>query len=192
MRCSRRCFSRKRPSLSKKSRRSRSSSRIGAMARAHLLLRRDVVRAREDGVRGRASPFTLPRSGSTSLDRLDRVAEELDADRGLLLVGGEDLDHVAAHAERAAVEVDVVALVLDVDEHAQAGRRARNSSPTFEIDEQAVVALGRADAVDAAHARDDDDVAPRRAARASPRGACGRSASLMIASLSMYVSLDGT
>jgi hypothetical protein len=33
-----------------------------------------------------------------------------------LLVGGEDLDDVAAHAERAAVEVDVVALVLDVDE----------------------------------------------------------------------------
>ena len=33
-----------------------------------------------------------------------------------LLVGREDLDAVAADAERAAMEVDVVALVLDVDE----------------------------------------------------------------------------
>ncbi len=61
-------------------------------------------------------PFTRPRSGSTSLIDSIVVAEELDADRRLLLVGGEDLDHVAAHAERAAVKVDVVALVLDVDE----------------------------------------------------------------------------
>ena len=52
-------------------------------------------------------------------DRVDLVAEELDADRRALLVGREDLDHVAAHAERAAVEVDVVALVLDVDQPPQ-------------------------------------------------------------------------
>jgi hypothetical protein len=45
-----------------------------------------------------------------------------------LLVRGEDLDHVAAHAERAAVEVDVVALVLDVDERRSSSSR-RNSSP---------------------------------------------------------------
>ena len=63
-------------------------------------------------------------------DRLDLVAEELDADRRLLLVRGEDLDDVAAHAERAAVEVDVVALVLDVDEPAQAARRAGAPRPT--------------------------------------------------------------
>ena len=71
---------------------------------------------------------------------------------GLLLVRREDLDDVAAHAERAAVEVDVVALVLDVDEHAEQ-LVAPELLAAFELDEEAVVALGRADAVDAAHAR---------------------------------------
>ena len=46
------------------------------------------------------------------------VAEELDPDRALLLVGGEDLHRVAANAEGAAVEVDVVALVLGLDQPA--------------------------------------------------------------------------
>ena len=46
---------------------------------------------------------------------LDLVAEQLDA-VGELLVGRPDLDGVAADAELAALEGDVVALVLDVDE----------------------------------------------------------------------------
>ena len=69
----------------------------------------------------------------------------------LVLVRREDLDHVAAHAERAAVEVDVVALVLDVDQLPQE-LVAPELLALLELDEQAVVALGRADAVDAAHA----------------------------------------
>ena len=36
-----------------------------------------------------------------------------------MLARRDDLDRIAAHAEGAAVEVDVVALVLDVDEVAQ-------------------------------------------------------------------------
>ncbi len=50
--------------------------------------------------------------------RFDLVAPPADPDGGLGLVGGEDLDDVAAHAEGAAVKVDVVALVLHVDEAA--------------------------------------------------------------------------
>ena len=77
----------------------------------------DVVRAREDRV-----PVELLDDLAAEridlLDRFDLVAEELDADR-VLLVDREDLDHVAAHAERAAVEVDVVALVLHVDQAPQ-------------------------------------------------------------------------
>ena len=57
-------------------------------------------------------------------DPLDLVAPELDAD-GLLRVGGKDLDRVAAHAERALLEGDVVAAVLDADELARGCRRAR-------------------------------------------------------------------
>ena len=43
--------------------------------------------------------------------------EELDAE-GVFVVGGVDLDDVAADAEGAAAEVDVVALVEDLDEAA--------------------------------------------------------------------------
>ena len=57
-------------------------------------------------------------SGSTDGDALDLVAEELDADRPLL-VRGEHLDRVAPHAELVAGEGEVVALVLQLDEPAQ-------------------------------------------------------------------------
>ena len=78
-----------------------------------------------------------------------------------LLVRGEDLDHVAADAEGAAVEVDVVARVLDVDQLAQE-LVAPQLHAALQLDQEAVVALGRADAVDAAHGGDDDDVRPRQ------------------------------
>ena len=54
-------------------------------------------------------------------DALDLVAEEVDADRELL-VGGEDRERVAADAERAADQAHVVAVVLHVDELADDAR----------------------------------------------------------------------
>ena len=51
-------------------------------------------------------------------DPLDLVAEELDS-VGQVLVGGVDLQHVAAHAELAAAEVDVVPLVEDLGQVAE-------------------------------------------------------------------------
>src|SRR6185312_13565796 len=51
-------------------------------------------------------------------DALDRIAPHLDAD-ALLLVRREDLDRVTANAERAALERDVVARVLNADQRAQ-------------------------------------------------------------------------
>src|SRR5205809_1102475 len=56
----------------------------------------------EDGALERIDP----------MDRLHHVAEQLDADGQRLLVGGEYLHDVAAHPERPAMEVVVVALVL--------------------------------------------------------------------------------
>ena len=87
--------------------------------RAHLLLRRDVVRAGEDRVAIELALAPCRAAGSTSL--MASISSPKNSMRigGLFLVGREDLDDVAAHAERAAVEVDVVALVLDVDEHAE-------------------------------------------------------------------------
>ena len=49
-------------------------------------------------------------------DRLDLVAEQRDAPGAVLEMGREELDGVAAHAEGAAAEVDVGALVLQGDE----------------------------------------------------------------------------
>ena len=51
-------------------------------------------------------------------DPLERVAEELQADRRLL-VGRVDLDRVPPGPERAADEVHVVAVVLELDDAAE-------------------------------------------------------------------------
>ena len=77
-----------------------------------------------------------------------------------------DLDDVAADAEGAAGEVVVVALVLDFDELAQ-DLVAVDALAALERQHHAVIGLGRAQAVDARDAGDDDDVAaleqrPRR------------------------------
>ena len=90
-------------------------------------------------------------------DALDLVAEEREAPGAILVVRREDLDHVAAHAEGAAREIALRAPVLQGDEigdqlalldlvadlHAEGHRR---------------IGLDRADAVDAGHRGDDDDV----------------------------------
>jgi hypothetical protein len=59
------------------------------------------------------------------------------------------------------VKVDVVALVLHVDQ-APEELVAPEFLALHQLDEKTVVALGRADAVDAADRGDDDDVAPRQ------------------------------
>ncbi len=57
-------------------------------------------------------------TGIDPREPLDFVAEQLDADRRLL-VGGVHLDDVAPHPELAAHQVGVVAVVADVDQLAQ-------------------------------------------------------------------------
>ncbi len=160
------------------------------MALAHLRLRRDVVRAGVDGV-ALERPLHAAAQRVDLLDRLDVVAEELDADGRLVLVGREDLDHVAAHAERAAVEVDVVSLVLDVDELAQQ-RVAPELLAHGELDER-----GRGSSRRCRCRRCSSTLATmmtsRRESSASVAEWRIRSIwSLMIASFSMNVSVDGT
>ena len=126
------------------------------MARLPRLRRRDVVAGREDG--GLVELGERHAAQRVELgDRLDLVAEELDADGAVLLVGREDLDGVAAHAEGAAVEVDVVALVLDVDERPDEAV-AQELLPLLDLLEQPVVRLGGAEAVDAGDRRHDEHV----------------------------------
>ena len=90
-------------------------------------------------------------------EALDLVAPQLDA-VGVVVVGGIDLDDVAAHAESAAPEIAVVALVQDLDQLGD-DLVARDLLALFEHQQHAVVRFGRAEAVDAAHAGDDDAVA---------------------------------
>ncbi len=123
----------------------------------HALGAGDVVRGRED-VHLLLLVDDLSGHGVQGVDALDLVAEELDADRELL-VDRDDLDGVAADPEGAAGEGEVVAGVLHLDEAPQqlvALDLEADPEPGHPVD----VLLRRAEAVDARHGRDDDDVAP--------------------------------
>jgi hypothetical protein len=85
------------------------------------------------------------------------VAEQLDAE-ALLFVRRNHFYDVAAHAEGAAVEVVIVALVLDFHQLAQ-DFLTLDPLAAFERQQHPVVRLGRTEPVDARHAGDDDDVA---------------------------------
>ena len=87
--------------------------------------------------------------------RLDLVVEQRDAHRVLGVLRREDVEHVAAHAEHAAPELDVVALVLHLGQPLD--RVAlRELLALAQVQDHAVV-LGRiADAVDRRHRGDDD------------------------------------
>ncbi len=58
-------------------------------------------------------------------DRLDLVAEQGDAPGGILIVGREQFDRIAADAEGAADEAGVAALVLQLGERTAAARAGR-------------------------------------------------------------------
>ena len=83
----------------------------------HTFRSGNVMRGREDVhlrfVRDHVAGQRMQRG-----DAVDFAAEEFDAD-GQFLVYGDDLNGVAAHAECASREGDVVALVLHVHEFAQ-------------------------------------------------------------------------
>ena len=124
----------------------------------HALLAGHVMARRIDG-RHVGAPQHLAAHRVDLADRLDRVVEELDAQRRAIFVGRKDLDDVAAHAESAAVKIVVAALVLDVDELAQ-HLIAIERHALFQINHQLEISLRRAEAVDARHAGDDQRVAP--------------------------------
>ncbi len=90
-------------------------------------------------------------------DAVDLVAEQFHAPGAVFVMRRENVDRVAAHAERAAHEIVVVAPVLQRRQvahqvHAVDSLAARNG------DGGARIGLHRADAVDARDRGDDDDV----------------------------------
>ena len=118
---------------------------------------RIVARGEDDGVlQGRDD---LARDDVLLAERVDLVAEELDADGDFGIGGGEDLHDVPAHAEGGALEIDVVAGIVDLDEAAQK-LVARHLLPGAQRDAETEEFLGRAQTVDAGDGGDDDDVVP--------------------------------
>lgn len=90
-------------------------------------------------------------------DGIDLVAEHRDAPGGILKVGGEDFDRIAAHAERAALEIHVAAFVLLGHE---VGQQLALVQPVahLHLEGHGGVGFHRADTVDARHRSDDDAV----------------------------------
>ena len=104
--------------------------------------------------------------------RLDLIAPQLDAVRHVV-VGREDLDHVAAHAKRSAPEVAVRALVQNVDQLAR-DVLALDLLALFQKQHHAVIRFRRSQAVDAAHRSHNQRIAPLKQTIASPTAAACR------------------
>ncbi len=134
-----------------------------------------VVRGRPDRDVLEVVHDQLARQRVEVLEPLDLVAEQQRAERGLR-VGGEDLERVAAHAERAAPERGVVAVVLEVDELAQQLVAVHVTALEQDL-AVVVVRLRRAEAEDRRHRGDDHHVAPREQRR---RGGVAQPVDLLV------------
>ena len=88
---------------------------------------------------------------------VDLVAEELDAYGAVVVPRRENLDDVTAHAELPALKRNVIALIADRDKLAQ--NRVTVDFLTFmERQNHLVITFRRAEAVNARHTRNDDDI----------------------------------
>ena len=156
MRCSSRCASSRRPAALSCSRRPRSSCLMPCDGLDQRRARRDVVRIGVDLDEVELVGL-LPGERIEFVDRFDLVAEQRDAPGAVLVVRREHLDDVAAHAERAAVEVGLRALVL---QRHQVGEQLAlvELAALLQREGHGGIGFHRADAVDAGHRGDDDDV----------------------------------
>ncbi len=99
----------------------------------------------------------LPGERIEFVDRFHLVAEQRHPPGAVFIVRRKNLDDVAAHAERAAIEIAAGALVLQRD---QVGEQLALIEFLAALDGERHrrIGLDRADAVDARHRGDDDDV----------------------------------
>ena len=124
----------------------------------HVLLLRHIVRSRKNH-RMRALAVDLSGQDVELKDALNLVAEKLDAHGAVIPARRKHFYDVAAHTKAAALKGDVVALVLNGDELAQ-DVLTHDRLPLVQRQDHLVIALWRAETVDARNARDDDAVAP--------------------------------
>jgi hypothetical protein len=123
-----------------------------------LLLRRHELLARKDRHRFQALQ-SRPGQGIEARDPIDRFPKKLDAHR-FLRVGGMQFHRVPAHPELAALERDVVPVVLHVDQSAEQDLPT-DLQPDMDGYQEGSIVLLASDAVDAGNAGHDDDVPPR-------------------------------
>src|SRR5579864_636629 len=91
-------------------------------------------------------------------ERVNFIAKKLNA-VSVVVVSGEDLNHVAANSKRSALKVHVIALVKDFYQLAE-DVLALDLLAFFQKEQHAVIGLWRSQAVNAAYGRYDDAVAP--------------------------------
>ena len=110
-------------------------------------------------------------------DALDRVAPHLDPD-ALLLVRGQDLDHVAPHPEGAAHKVQIVPRILDLHESGE-DLPPGDILPFAQREHEFAVPHRIPESVDRGHGGDDNHIPPfhEGGRRAEPQ--------------SIYVFIDG-
>ena len=78
----------------------------------------DVMAGGEDGCR-REPINDLAPQGINLTDRFYLVTKKLDTQSAVFFVGREDFHRITANTKGAAVEIDVVASVLDIDQTTQ-------------------------------------------------------------------------
>ena len=91
------------------------------------------------------------------MDRFDLVAEHRQPPGAVFVMCREDFQHVAAHPEGAAMEIVVVAPVLQLDEAAHDVARV-GALADLQRHDHLRIGFHRADTVDAGHRGDDDHV----------------------------------
>jgi hypothetical protein len=101
--------------------------------------------------------FHGPKEWVNLAEGLDLIPEELNP-VSQLIVSGIDFDHIAAHPERAAPKVCVIALVKNLNQ-AAGNVLAADALSLFKQQQHSVISLRRPQAVDAAHRADNDCVA---------------------------------
>ncbi len=111
--------------------------------------------------------FRLSRHQVESADAIYLVAEKLDAN-SRVVIARIDFDHVTANTKRTAFQRKIVPLVLDVDKLHQNPVALPNLSH-FQADHQFEVFLRGTQAVNAAHARHDNRIAPGQEIRSRPQ-----------------------
>ena len=124
----------------------------------HRVARRDVVRR---GVNREARHFLHHFSGQRvkQLDRLDFIVKHAQTNRQIGVLGGENIDRIAAYAKSPTRKIQLIAVVLHRCQLAD-NLTLRNFVILAHDQNHAVVFLRIADPIDARNGTDNDGIAP--------------------------------